>query len=145
MAPLRSLTTAAAALGLFACQCSAEFFYRLGACPKLGCILPPDQADFLPGQYFDIRVEVHAPQNGSERITDDSESISIDPIGKSLTIVFWATPRKLFFGSAVKNTVEPTRRSSCLSSLSDRSNAYAIERWNAARASKGGKRTRGAA
>ncbi|ETN44615.1 uncharacterized protein HMPREF1541_10285 [Cyphellophora europaea CBS 101466] len=73
MAPLRTLTAAAAALGLFACQCSAEFFYRLGACPKLGCILPPDQADFLPGQYFDIRLEIHAPQNGSERIEGYTE------------------------------------------------------------------------
>lgn len=73
MAPLRSLTTAAAALGLFACHCSAEMFYRLGACPKLGCILPPDQAEFLPGQFFDIRLEIHAPQNGSERIDGYSE------------------------------------------------------------------------
>lgn len=31
-------------------------------------ILPPDQADFLPGQKFDIRAEVHAPLNGSEAI-----------------------------------------------------------------------------
>ncbi|KAF2254323.1 alkaline phosphatase-like protein [Trematosphaeria pertusa] len=27
-----------------------------------------DRADFLAGQYFDIRLEVHAPQNGSEAI-----------------------------------------------------------------------------
>jgi hypothetical protein len=73
MAPLRYFTTAAAALGFFACQCSAEFFQRLGACPKLGCVLPPDQAEFLPGQYFDIRLEVHAPQNGSERIEGYTE------------------------------------------------------------------------
>lgn len=26
------------------------------------------RADFLAGQYFDIRLEVHAPQNGSEAI-----------------------------------------------------------------------------
>jgi hypothetical protein len=24
----------------------------------LGCVLPPDQTDFLAGQYFDIRLEV---------------------------------------------------------------------------------------
>ncbi|OQV00587.1 hypothetical protein CLAIMM_06066 isoform 2 [Cladophialophora immunda] len=40
----------------------------LGTCPTLGCIIPPDQADFLPGQRFDIRAEVHAPLNGSEAI-----------------------------------------------------------------------------
>jgi hypothetical protein len=47
-------------------QASAQTFQRLGACPSLGCIFPPDQSDFLPGQWFDIRLETHAPQNGSE-------------------------------------------------------------------------------
>lgn len=45
---------------------SAQTFRRLGTCPTLGCLLPPDQSDFLPGQLFDLRVEVHAPVNGSE-------------------------------------------------------------------------------
>ncbi|EHK99643.1 putative Alkaline phosphatase H [Glarea lozoyensis 74030] len=36
---------------------TAQTFQRLGACPTLGCVLPPDQADFLAGQYFDIRLE----------------------------------------------------------------------------------------
>ncbi|TPX17270.1 uncharacterized protein E0L32_012260 [Thyridium curvatum] len=45
---------------------NAQTFHRLGTCPTLGCILPPDQQDFLPGQYFDLRFEVHAPVNGSE-------------------------------------------------------------------------------
>ncbi|PHH89443.1 hypothetical protein CDD83_6048 [Cordyceps sp. RAO-2017] len=44
----------------------AATFQRLGTCPDLGCILPPDQSDFLPGQLFDLRIEVHAPVNGSE-------------------------------------------------------------------------------
>ncbi|KAK2746067.1 hypothetical protein FQN57_003407 [Myotisia sp. PD_48] len=44
----------------------AQTFQRLGGCPDLGCIFPPDQAAFLAGQYFDIRLEVHAPVNGSE-------------------------------------------------------------------------------
>ncbi|KAL8948224.1 MAG: hypothetical protein Q9222_005572 [Ikaeria aurantiellina] len=44
----------------------AQSFQRLGTCPTLGCIFPPDQTDFLAGQYFDIRLEVHAPVNGSE-------------------------------------------------------------------------------
>ncbi|AEO56309.1 alkaline phosphatase [Thermothelomyces thermophilus ATCC 42464] len=45
---------------------TAQTFQRLGTCPDLGCVLPPDQQDFLPGQEFDIRFEVHAPKNGSE-------------------------------------------------------------------------------
>ncbi|KAI4198691.1 MAG: hypothetical protein LQ346_002711 [Caloplaca aetnensis] len=62
----------------------AQSFQRLGACPTLGCVFPPDQfvllilrglfryatddgrTDFLAGQLFDIRLEVHAPVNGSE-------------------------------------------------------------------------------
>jgi hypothetical protein len=48
----------------------AQTFQRLGTCPTLGCILPPDQSDFYPGQYFDVRVEVHAPVNGSEAFND---------------------------------------------------------------------------
>ncbi|RXW18530.1 hypothetical protein EST38_g7321 [Candolleomyces aberdarensis] len=45
---------------------NAQTYQRLGACPTLGCIFPPDQTDFLAGQLFDIRLEVHAPVNGSE-------------------------------------------------------------------------------
>ncbi len=37
-----------------------------GTCPTLGCIFPPDQTDFLAGQLFDIRLEIHAPLNGTE-------------------------------------------------------------------------------
>ncbi|KAH8651171.1 alkaline phosphatase [Xylariales sp. PMI_506] len=48
----------------------AQYYQRLGTCPTLGCVLPPDQQDFLPGQYFDLRVEVHAPVNGSEAYND---------------------------------------------------------------------------
>ena len=60
-----SLTSAAVAVS-FAAAASAQTFQRLGTCPTLGCILPPDAQDFLAGQYFDIRVEIHAPVNGSE-------------------------------------------------------------------------------
>ncbi|KDQ53788.1 hypothetical protein JAAARDRAFT_197227 [Jaapia argillacea MUCL 33604] len=35
-----------------------------GACPTFGCVFPPDQTDFLVGQKFDIRLEVHAPVYG---------------------------------------------------------------------------------
>ncbi|KAG6862573.1 hypothetical protein C0995_000122 [Termitomyces sp. Mi166 len=51
---------------LLANTVSAQHFQRLGACPKLGCVFPPDQTDFLVGQYFDVRLEIHAPVNGSE-------------------------------------------------------------------------------
>lgn len=59
------LSSAAIAASL-AATVSAQTFQRLGTCPTLGCILPPDAQDFLAGQYFDIRLEVHAPVNGSE-------------------------------------------------------------------------------
>ncbi|GAO18582.1 uncharacterized protein UV8b_03124 [Ustilaginoidea virens] len=49
---------------------AAQTYQRLGTCPTLGCLLPPDQSDFLPGQLFDLRVEVHAPVNGSEAAHD---------------------------------------------------------------------------
>lgn len=55
-----------AALAASISAVAAQTFQRLGTCPTLGCILPPDQQDFLPGQQFDIRFEVHAPVNGSE-------------------------------------------------------------------------------
>lgn len=62
MTKLASLAVVAASLSVAA----AQTYQRLGACPDLGCVLPPDQSDFLPGQYFDLRLEVHAPVNGSE-------------------------------------------------------------------------------
>lgn len=66
----RLLAAAAAAACLLVDAVSAQTFHRLGTCPTLGCILPPDQQDFLPGQEFDIRFEVHAPVNGSEAFND---------------------------------------------------------------------------
>ncbi|KAL5606744.1 uncharacterized protein BROUX77_003937 [Berkeleyomyces rouxiae] len=66
---------------------TAQTFQRLGACPKLGCVLPPDQADFLPGQYFDLRVEVHAPVNGSEAfnngVPDEGFTVTIGKDGET--------------------------------------------------------------
>lgn len=59
-----------AALAASLTAVSAQTFQRLGTCPTLGCVLPPDQSDFLPGQLFDLRVEVHAPVNGSEAAHD---------------------------------------------------------------------------
>lgn len=49
---------------------SAQTYQRLGTCPDLGCILPPDLSEFLPGQHFDLRIEIHAPVNGSEAAHD---------------------------------------------------------------------------
>jgi len=63
-------TIAAAAIAALSVPATAQTFQRLGTCPSLGCLLPPDQADFLPGQLFDLRVEVHAPVNGSEAAHD---------------------------------------------------------------------------
>ena len=63
---LPKLDVVAACLAASLSAVSAQTFQRLGTCPDLGCVLPPDQQDFLPGQEFDIRFEVHAPKNGSE-------------------------------------------------------------------------------
>ncbi|KAI1414478.1 alkaline phosphatase-like protein [Hypoxylon sp. FL1857] len=64
---------------------AAQTFQRLGTCPDLGCVLPPDQSDFLPGQYFDLRIEVHAPVNGSEAfnsgVPDENFSVTITKEG----------------------------------------------------------------
>jgi hypothetical protein len=73
------LATAAAAAGL-AATAYAQTFQRLGGCPTLGCIFPPDQQDFLAGQFFDIRLEIHAPVNGSEAtdgVPDENFSLTI--------------------------------------------------------------------
>ncbi|KHN94615.1 protein tyrosine phosphatase [Metarhizium album ARSEF 1941] len=68
---------------------SAQTYQRLGTCPTLGCLLPPDQSDFLPGQLFDLRVEVHAPVNGSEAahngIPDENFKVTIAKDGKDAT------------------------------------------------------------
>lgn len=64
------LARVAAPASWLAAAVSATTFQRLGTCPSLGCVLPPDQSDFLPGQLFDLRAEVHAPVNGSEAAFD---------------------------------------------------------------------------
>ncbi|KAJ5151091.1 uncharacterized protein N7482_010343 [Penicillium canariense] len=62
---MRTLSIVHAIAAFVSCT-AAQTFQRLGGCPDLGCVFPPDQADFLAGQYFDIRLEVHSPINGSE-------------------------------------------------------------------------------
>ncbi|KAI2602039.1 alkaline phosphatase-like protein [Hypoxylon sp. NC1633] len=91
MGKLSTLAVAAASLSVAA----AQTFQRLGACPDLGCVLPPDQTDFLPGQYFDLRLEVHAPVNGSEAfnsgVPDEKFSVTITKEGhkpRSITKFF---------------------------------------------------------
>ncbi|KAJ5393727.1 uncharacterized protein N7487_011368 [Penicillium crustosum] len=65
------------ALACFVAFTAAQTFQRLGGCPDLGCIFPPDQVDFLAGQYFDIRLEVHSPVNGSEaRVGEPDENFT---------------------------------------------------------------------
>lgn len=75
------VTNLLALVVFFFSSASAQFFQRLGTCPTLGCILPPDQQDFLPGQEFDIRFEVHAPVNGTEAfnggVPDESFTVTI--------------------------------------------------------------------
>ncbi|KAK4169058.1 putative alkaline phosphatase precursor [Cladorrhinum sp. PSN259] len=63
---LPRLDVLAACLAASLSVASAQTFRRLGTCPSLGCVIPPDQQDFLPGQEFDVRFEIHAPKNGSE-------------------------------------------------------------------------------
>jgi hypothetical protein len=70
---------AAAALASLA---SAQTYQRLGTCPTLGCVFPPDQQDFLAGQYFDIRLEVHAPVNGSEATDGNPDENFTFTVGK---------------------------------------------------------------
>lgn len=48
--------------------------------------MPPDQQDFLAGQFFDIRVEVHAPVNGSEAtngMPDEDFTLTISKAGET--------------------------------------------------------------
>ncbi|BGP38008.1 hypothetical protein JCM10449v2_001935 [Rhodotorula kratochvilovae] len=61
----RGRLAVAAAVAALATTASAQTFRRAAACPDLGCIYPPDQSTFIAGQAFDIRIEVHAPANGT--------------------------------------------------------------------------------
>lgn len=92
---MAKLTRTTLALLALASHGFGQTFQRLGTCPKLGCVLPPDQSDFLPGQLFDLRVEVHAPINGSEAfnngVPDENFTVTIGKVGeepKSITDFF---------------------------------------------------------
>ena len=85
MVAFRCFTTIVA-LAVFGTHVSSQTFQRLGGCPTLGCILPPDQQDFLAGQYFDIRLEVQAPVNGSEATNgqpDENFTFTIGKVGQA--------------------------------------------------------------
>ncbi|KAK0615850.1 alkaline phosphatase [Bombardia bombarda] len=87
MLPTLNLVAITAYLAASLSGVSAQTFQRLGTCPTLGCVLPPDQQDFLPGQQFDIRFEVHAPKNGSEAfnggVPDETFTATIAKDGKN--------------------------------------------------------------
>ncbi|KAF9585812.1 hypothetical protein BGW38_000634 [Lunasporangiospora selenospora] len=55
-----ALVSIATAISAVAAKDVPGQFKRLGACPTLGCVFPPDNAEFLAGAHFDVRVEVHA-------------------------------------------------------------------------------------
>lgn len=90
-----SFSLAATAAAVLAATASAQTFQRLGGCPTLGCVFPPDQQDFLAGQFFDIRLEVHAPVNGSEAtngVPDENFTFTVGKVGEE------AVPVTEFFG-----------------------------------------------
>ncbi|KAJ9126780.1 hypothetical protein QFC24_001812 [Naganishia onofrii] len=82
-----SLTPSASMAGLllalgYITPAVAQTFQRLGTCPQLGCIFPPTEAEFIAGGHFDIRLEVHAPVNGSEAynngVPDENFKLTLD-------------------------------------------------------------------
>lgn len=104
MARLHHLGALAVAATTLLTSASAQTFHRLGTCPTLGCILPPDQQDFLPGQEFDLRFEVHAPVNGSEAfndgVPDDAFTVTIAKVCASNSNTTADAPQTVaaFFG-----------------------------------------------
>ncbi|KAG0366190.1 hypothetical protein BGZ54_005691 [Gamsiella multidivaricata] len=64
-----ALLSIATAISAVSALDAAGQFKRLGACPTLGCVFPPDRAEFLAGAHFDVRVEVHA-ENEDKPNTD---------------------------------------------------------------------------
>ncbi|KAF9429927.1 hypothetical protein BGZ94_008966 [Podila epigama] len=55
-------------------------FRRLGACPDMGCVFPPDRSQFIAGSTFDVRVEVHAEDSAKPNA---KYSLSIQKLGKT--------------------------------------------------------------
>ncbi|KAF9915605.1 hypothetical protein BX616_005749 [Lobosporangium transversale] len=76
---LLSIATAVSAVAAAGLDPAGQF-KRLGACPTLGCVFPPDRSEFLAGAHFDVRVEVHA-ENDAKPNTE--YSLTIEKIGNS--------------------------------------------------------------
>ncbi|KAG0034412.1 hypothetical protein BGZ82_005748 [Podila clonocystis] len=76
---LVTIATAIAAVSAAALDPAGQF-KRLGACPDLGCVFPPDSAEFLAGSFFDVRVEVHAENDAKP---NTNYSLTIQKISKS--------------------------------------------------------------
>ncbi|KAI9311773.1 alkaline-phosphatase-like protein [Dichotomocladium elegans] len=54
-------------------------YFRLGACPDPhACILPPDMSQFLPGAYFDLRVELHDYDKEAANAKDSAPPVFFD-------------------------------------------------------------------
>ncbi|KAG0031956.1 hypothetical protein BGZ81_000222 [Podila clonocystis] len=76
---LVTIATAIAAVSAASLDPAGQF-KRLGACPDLGCVFPPDSAEFLAGSFFDVRVEVHAENDAKP---NTNYSLTIQKISKS--------------------------------------------------------------
>ncbi|KAF9432898.1 hypothetical protein BGZ76_010172 [Entomortierella beljakovae] len=75
-----ALLSIATAISAVAALDTAGQFKRLAACPTLGCLSPPDNAEFLAGSHFDVRVEVHAEDNAQP---NPNYSLTIEKLGGS--------------------------------------------------------------
>ncbi|KAF9168125.1 hypothetical protein DFQ26_001301 [Actinomortierella ambigua] len=74
MVKVLALTLCTIGAAISAVSAQQGQFKRMSACPDLGCVFPPDRANFLAGAKFDVRVEVHA-ENGETPNADFSLTI----------------------------------------------------------------------
>ncbi|GJJ78707.1 alkaline phosphatase [Entomortierella parvispora] len=85
-----ALISIAAAISTVAALDPVGQFKRLGACPTLGCVFPPDRAEFIAGAHFDVRVEVHA-ENDAKPNTNYSLTIQkVSKHAKALDFSKWS-------------------------------------------------------
>ncbi|KAG0340678.1 hypothetical protein BG004_006322, partial [Podila humilis] len=75
-----ALVTIATAIAAVSAADTVGQFKRLGACPDLGCVFPPDSSEFLAGSRFDVRVEIHAENDAKP---NTNYSLTIQKISKS--------------------------------------------------------------
>ncbi|KAF9380152.1 hypothetical protein BGX21_002453 [Mortierella sp. AD011] len=74
-----ALLSIATAISAVAALDPAGQFKRLPACPTLGCLSPPDRAEFLAGAHFDVRVEVHAENDAKP---NPNYTLTIEKVSK---------------------------------------------------------------